>query len=211
MNKDSIVYTVIFTFIATFIFVLILAFVNYLTRDIVQRNNEILEKRSILKAMGFEVSSDEMIIPTYNENISTIEPDDGGDFVYDTLYRRRVDGETVYAKKFYGSGLWGTIRGVLAVNDDVTQIHGIEFISHNETPGLGGRIDEPVFKKQFENESVPQRKISVTKGTGEYGDDDKTNSRVDAITGATRTSESIEVIVNKELPVMKDLLEAANE
>jgi len=64
----------------------------------------------------------------------------------------------------------------------------VDFTSHNETPGLGGRIDEAWFKEQFRN-----RKIVI--GTGLSYDTEQEN-QLDAITGATSTSRSILNILN---------------
>ena len=41
-----------------------------------------------------------------------------------------------------GSGLWGPIRGIVAVLPDMKTIKGITIIYQEETPGLGGRIGE---------------------------------------------------------------------
>ena len=72
----------------------------------------------------------------------------------------------------------------------------------NETPGLGGRINEPWFKNQFEGEEIPADGIEVRALEGE-GDPDATNGVVDSITGATRTSESIESIVNNQIEQLR--------
>ena len=131
-------------------------------------------------------------------NVETFERDGT------TLYRTSVDGKTVIAKEFSGSGLWGAINGVLAVTSDVERTVGIEIISHNETPGLGGRIDEPWFKKQLRNEKIEDGTIRV--GGGGDGDTDSDNAEIDAITGASRTSDAMQVILDNELSSFASIL-----
>ena len=109
----------------------------------------------------------------------------------------------VYATDFAGPGLWGTIEGVIAVSSDLKTLVGIEIVSDNETPGLGARINEPWFKNQFRGESISSGTIAVTQTPGD-GDLDKSNSIIDGVTGATRTSDSIEAIVNRVMERLAD-------
>ncbi|HBT51138.1 FMN-binding protein [Petrotoga olearia] len=199
MKREGRVYTIIFTFIISFVFVFVLAVANELTKDTVERNQELFQIKAILSAMGISYQSDEEAFQKYNSMVST-ESIDGSQ-----LYTAEVNGQNVYATIFTGGGLWGTITGVLAVNEDVSRIVGIDFISQNETPGLGGRIEEDWFKKQFSGLKIIDSQIRVVTGQG-TGDNDYENGQVDAITGATRTSESIERIVNETISNLKDIL-----
>ncbi|MFN2351869.1 MAG: FMN-binding protein, partial [Kiritimatiellia bacterium] len=98
----------------------------------------------------------------------------------------------------------GTINGILAVDADVSRTMGLEIISHNETPGLGGRIDEPWFKQQLRGEQIMDGSVEVA-GAGD-GDSDYDNGKIDAITGATRTSDSMQVILDRELSAIAGAL-----
>ncbi|HPG41376.1 MAG TPA: Na(+)-translocating NADH-quinone reductase subunit C [bacterium] len=98
----------------------------------------------------------------------------------------------------YGYGLWSTMYGFLALNRDLTTIGGITFYEHGETPGLGGEIDNPLWKalwqgkKAFdENNTV---KITVIKGkvdTLEPG----AEYQVDGLSGATLTTRGVDYLV----------------
>ncbi|PIE04937.1 MAG: hypothetical protein CSA76_01630 [Spirochaetales bacterium] len=79
---------------------------------------------------------------------------------------------------------------------------GLDIISHSETPGLGGRIEEDWFKQQFRNEKIGTNGITVRKGEG-GSDKDPDNSRVDGVTGASLTSASMEKIINDEIEVFR--------
>jgi len=103
-----------------------------------------------------------------------------------------ADGGTKgYAIPFSGAGLWGTIRGYLAVSADLKTVLGLTFVEQNETPGLGGRIDEPQFKEQF-------RGLPIAQGDAiRYGQNQ--GVQLDAVTGATQTSSAILRILNSAL------------
>ncbi len=197
MNKENTFYTITFTFIISFLFVLLLAFTNEATREQVQRNREIARQKAILNAMNISYESEEEVSEKY-ESVTKVT---AGDV---SLYRTDMGGRIVYAKEFQGSGLWGQIYGVLGIQAGGERLAGLDIISHNETPGLGGRIDEAWFKEQFNGEEIVNGGIEL--GSGD-GDEDPDNGRVDAITGATRTSQSIKTIVNREIETLRAALE----
>ena len=45
-----------------------------------------------------------------------------------------------------GYGLWGTLYGYISLDADLNTVKGIEYYDHKETPGLGGEVDNPVWK-----------------------------------------------------------------
>lgn len=197
MNKQGLVYTVVFTFFVSFVFVLLLAFANEGTEARVALNQQISRQRAILNALGIEYSGPQDVLAQFER----VEEVSRGGL---ELYRAEVDNQTVYAKEFSGSGLWGTINGVLAVDAAFERTVGMEIISHNETPGLGGRIDEPWFKQQLRDERIIDGSITV--GDGGDGDYDSDNGEIDAVTGASRTSDSMQVILDTELATLADAL-----
>ena len=89
-----------------------------------------------------------------------------------------------------GQGLWGLMRGFLALQGDGNTIVGLSFYSHAETPGLGGKVDKPEWKAQWEGKKVyadnpMQPEIELVKG----GADNK--YEVDALSGASLTSRGV--------------------
>lgn len=88
-----------------------------------------------------------------------------------------------------GLGYASVIKGYVALAGDARTILGVEFYEHGETPGLGARIDDPAWKAQwagkqaFDDAGTPI--IEVVKGEA------RTDTQVDAITGATRTSDAV--------------------
>jgi len=196
MNKDGFIYTVVFTFIGAFVFVFGLSLANGVTRPLVEANQKIDFYTALLTAAGIETDGD--VEEAFEEKFPGVNEEET------ELFQTTVDGETVLIRRFSGSGLWGTITGVLAVNEEIDRIQGLDIISHNETPGLGGRIEEQWFIDQFRNESIASGSITVKKGTGEGGDQNSENQQVDGITGASLTSKSMETIVNNTIELIKD-------
>ena len=80
---------------------------------------------------------------------------------------------------FYGQGLWSTMYGYLAVDADGSTIKGVKYYSQGETAGLGAEVTNPAYTGKW----IAKK---VTKGA------DKTSPyQVDAISGATLTSDGV--------------------
>jgi Na+-transporting NADH:ubiquinone oxidoreductase subunit C len=96
---------------------------------------------------------------------------------------------------FKGQGVWGQIEGFLALEPDLVTVAGVTFHKQEETPGLGGEIASDWFREQFRGKSIRggpgggrgSPGIRIVKGGGASGP-----SEVDAITGATMTSQKVE-------------------
>jgi Na+-transporting NADH:ubiquinone oxidoreductase subunit C len=91
----------------------------------------------------------------------------------------------------YGKGLWGTLYGYLALKSDLETIQGITFYSHKETPGLGGEVDNPLWKAQWDGRKLFDENGKpaslVFKGTAPSDDP----YAVDGLSGATITSRGV--------------------
>lgn len=194
MKKDNIIYTVFITAISAFLFVLLLSLANNSTSAKVAENQRILEAKAYLTAAGVTVTDDMDVEEQFQSVFPTFDSDK-------PIQETTLNGESLIVAPFHGSGLWGTITGVLGMNADFSRIVGMEILSHSETPGLGGRIDEAWFKDQFKGEYAVDG-IVIRHGMGN-GDTDKENGEVDGITGASRTSDSLQVIINKQIDFMK--------
>lgn len=202
MKVDGTVYTLIFSFVIGFVFVFVLAFVNAGTADQISLNQELAQKRAVLNAFGIEYASPEEVISTFDKQVEIFQEE------AEEFYRTTVDGKPAIAHRFLRNALWGDVMGVLAVNQDVTRTLGLEIIEHNETPGLGGRIDEPWFKEQFRNEKIENGTITVDIRSAGSGDTDPDNATVDAVSGATLTSRYMQDIITAEIELIRTTLEA---
>jgi Na+-transporting NADH:ubiquinone oxidoreductase subunit C len=92
-----------------------------------------------------------------------------------------------------GIGLYGTLYGFLALDRDTTTIRGLAFYENRETPGLGGEVDNPKWRalwpgrKAFDETWQPR--IQLVKGV--VGPPEKAPHQVDALSGATITSNGV--------------------
>lgn len=84
----------------------------------------------------------------------------------------------------------GTLTLSVGIAADGT-VKGVEMLDISETAGLGMKADEAEFKDQFKDKQV--EKFSYTK-SGEAGDD-----KIDAISGATITTNAVTNAVNSAL------------
>lgn len=97
-----------------------------------------------------------------------------------------------------GEGYGGDIIFTMGVRNDGT-LNGIEILTINETAGLGMKADEDAFKSQFKDKNV--EKFSYIKG-GAQSDD-----QIDALSGATITTNAMTNGVNAGLAFFKSLSE----
>lgn len=200
MNKQSKIYTLFFIFIVSFIFVFILSLANEFTKERIEINNQLFEIKAVLYAFNIEYTSNN---DAYNKFEDLIEVKIINN---EKIFITEKNGEDYFGILFTGNALWGPVLGIVTINNDYSRIYGMDIISHNETPGLGGRIEEEWFKQQFQNLKLDNRMIRVIV-TPREGDDDKDNSKVDSVTGATNTSLSIETIINNNIKKLIELLE----
>lgn len=98
-----------------------------------------------------------------------------------------------------GMGLWGTMFGYLAIEGDLVTAEGIAFYRHQETPGLGGEIENPRWRAQWEGlrlfDDDGRPAVEVVKSRAPEGSDARRH-QVDMLAGATLTSRGVENLVN---------------
>lgn len=99
----------------------------------------------------------------------------------------------------YGYGLWSTMYGYLALEGDLRTVQGLRFYQHAETPGLGGEIDNPRWRAQWEGKVLFDDKwrvrVQLTKGSIDSSTPEARH-QVDALAGATITSRGVENLLN---------------
>ncbi|WP_273427631.1 Na(+)-translocating NADH-quinone reductase subunit C [Marinobacter sp.] len=117
------------------------------------------------------------------------------------VYTMSENGEvTRVVLPIHGYGLWSTLYGFISLEGDLNTVEGLGFYAHAETPGLGGEVDNPRWKKQWVGKEVydgerADRKIRLVKGGVSANAADKEH-KVDALSGATLTSRGVEQLVN---------------
>ena len=200
------VLSVVYMFLITLFFASLVSAVKLLSEGKIEFNQAIKLQRIILKVLTIPVeegTSDESLLQLFKERVKSIEV--GQKTIY---VGYEEDGRTIrgYALPVGGPGFWGPIQGMVGIDPQASKILGSAFTQHSETPGLGGRITERWFTDQFEGLPLHpiegNRNIFYLKpeGTG------KAANELDAITGATNTSSSVQAFLNRDLDYfLKDL------
>ena len=118
---------------------------------------------------------------------------------YSSVYFVKENGITTQVVlPVYGKGLWSTMFGFLSLAPDLKTVKGFQFFEHGETPGLGGEVDNPDWKKIWPGKNVYDdqfnTKIDVVKG--KVTDNPNKDFQVDGLSGATLTSNGVENLLH---------------
>lgn len=188
--RETKIYPVFFMILITVIFVGLLATFYELTIENVHKYRQNQLKKMIVGSFNLP---EDNFLESYSNYIS--EHKRNG-FVY---YEAIKDGQNLgFCLPITGSGLWGSISGLISVDADFKKIINLEIIDQNETPGLGGRITEEWFKNQFSNLPIIENgAIANYKLIPE--NDKRNNNQVNQITGATSSSKAVVKMVEKNL------------
>ena len=185
MNKR--ISLVLFTIAVTVVFIAPISFAYLLTKPIVALNEEVFLKRAVLSAAGAELPATNADVKTlFDGRVEPLPARAGTEPVY--LVKDTAGATAGWVITRTGPGLWGDITAVVGFAADREQLTGIDFLKQSETPGLGARISEPWFRKQFKGKRGP----FTTVGEGEPSKENE----FDAVTGATITSGAVKAIVN---------------
>ena len=100
----------------------------------------------------------------------------------------------------YGKGLWETMYGFIALDKDLNTVKGFTFYQHGETPGLGGEVDNPLWKALWKDKEVYGDNGSVEIGVVKKGTYDASNPedklhKIDGLAGSTLTSRAVDRLV----------------
>lgn len=192
MNKTQ--QTLVFVLLLGLFASVLLLGMNLITAQRIEQNEAALLQAAILN--GFDVEySFATINETFETEVDVLE--------YDglTFYYAPASGRVSF--HFEGGGVWGPILGIVTLESDWTTIAEITILEHEETPGLGGVLAEREYLNTFVGK---QMEIDVVKGATSLN-----NSQVDAITGATRTSDAFETLLNTDYVEHKAVWEANQE
>ena len=119
---------------------------------------------------------------------------------YGVVYLKRDEAGAVETAviPIRGYGLWGTLYGFLALEGDFETVAGIGFYQHQETPGLGGEVENPNWKATWQGKELyedGEPAIELTKSLAP-ADSPAREHQIDMLSGATMTSRGVENLVN---------------
>ena len=223
-NTNSNVYTIVYASVMVIIAAFLLAFVASVLKSPQEANIANDKRGQILSSLNIRNVND--VTDEYNNVIlhdlildanGQVIKEDGGFQVESKditaknpadkklpLYVAKVNNDTIYVVPLYGRGLWGGISGYLALKKDFDTVFGSYFTHESETAGLGARIVEEEFqekfigKKAFSDSTFQKVALVLSKKI------ENPEHEVDAITGATLTSNGVsEMFQTSLLPYQK--------
>lgn len=216
-NKPA--YIILFAALISAVFTAGIMALHVATVDIVERNQRALREKAIVGI--FQLAdpgelSEKQITELYRERVLRVPLEGKAARAFYFAFAADAGPEAepfAYAIPLHGVGFWANIEGVLAVDRATNTILGVAFLSHSETPGLGGRITEAPFREQWIglDMSKPDSRekfiyIGGDKPTGPA--DPRSGHYIDAISGATGTSKAVERFANVSI---REYLDAARD
>ncbi len=183
---------------------------NQLTKTQVETLFEQIETKLVDLETGDYVEASPEEVKSFDPRKAARDKDEStaiGDTAYPIGLGRRETVSKVYLVKtadgqlsqvvlpVYGNGLWSTLYGFLALDKNLETVKGITFYEHGETPGLGGEVDNPAWKAEWEGLTIyndeGQPELGVSKGPAPLDD----NYLVDGLSGATITCRGVTNLV----------------
>jgi Na+-transporting NADH:ubiquinone oxidoreductase subunit C len=191
--KRGSLYTLVYAAVLGLVCALTLTAMDQFTAPRKAANARAEEVRNILGVLDISADSDaspDELLGIFDSKVT--EEERGGRTFYS--YDHPEKG-ILRAVSFAGPGLWGPVEGFLCFEEDMRTISAVSFYKHEETPGLGGEISSSAFTGQFEGLSAVGSDGRA--GIRVVGDGADASNEVDAISGATMTSDKVEDMLNR--------------
>ena len=195
MKTNSNSYTIIYSAVIVVIVAFLLAFVYQALKPRQDANVALDQKKQILNSLNIRDLGNEETEATYKKVVKSEQKVNEG-----TIYTCDIDGQTKYVFTVKGMGLWGGINGFISVNDDKNTVYGAYFNHEGETAGLGAEIkDKADWQKKFQGKKLFKEGDTQNIALSVKKKVENTSNEVDAVTGATLTSNGVaEMLSNKE-------------
>ena len=182
--------------VSSFFFGLLIAVASARWSPFIERNER--EKRSRLMeqliddANSFEVALEAVEIPARKGKPAKTD-----------IYKAVDEGGSTLGFAFIavGSGFADKIKLVIAVDGRCEKFFGFKVLASNETPGFGDKIKKDYLGNQFKG--APAGKLVLVK----TGDDERIDSEIVAISGATVSSEAVVEIFNAYIEKIREHLQ----
>ena len=202
--KDN-AYTVFYSLVLGVVCAALLTAASIVAEPYKKANARAAEERNILGVL--EVPFDQnasaaQLSKTFEKNVRAVER--GGQKIYEYVGDDPSRPQAV-AVPFAGPGLWGPVKGFLALESDMKTVRSVSFYEQEETPGLGGEIGSAWFQGQFKGKVITdpsgQPGLHVVRGKA------AASNEVDGITGATMTCDKVNAMLDK---LVKKIIEEQN-
>ena len=216
-------YTLIFTSITTIILGFLLSFVSTSLKDTHQINEDIDIMKNILYSLEFSEKDEpwtgeevkrlfdssiiQKVVNVDGEVIADLVPSEIPSDKMETQFplyikvvNNSIDG---YAIPISGKGLWSTLYGYFALENDGSTVKGIRFYKHKETPGLGGEVEKDWFTNNYVGKKIIDKNGGLVSIQSIKGQVDSLSPdayhQVDGISGATMTTKGLNEFLMNDL------------
>lgn len=215
LNTNSNAYIIAYSCVMVVIVAFLLAFISSSLKPTQDVNVALDKKKQILAALNIRDLSNDASAKKYQEVVTAdaiVDVDgnvveagaQGGEnagFKLNSadykagklaLYICNVDGKKISVVPVYGMGLWGPIWGYIAVAEDGNTIYGAYFNHEGETAGLGAEIkDSKAWQDKFIGKTIYDASGAPVLKVLKSSEVKNPQSEVDAVTGATLTSNGV--------------------
>ena len=203
---DTIYYPVLFMIAVTIVFVGVLAVLYRSYESKIEANKQNEYQLQIVNLLGGSISK------ATGTPEATLVADPTATYkkyvVEEPGYARKCFAAVVDGKKLAlcfdigGQGLWGSMRALLALSPDLTEIYDFAVYDQMETPGLGARITEDVFRTQFRGKKVIADGKAVVFTVIPERQMGGSETQIRQITGATITTNSVIRMIKDEITIL---------
>jgi len=202
-------HTIIYAATLGLVCAVLLTGVAELTRPYAESNRAAERIRNVFGVLGVEyneAAASQELVDLYGQYVEskTIREETLGGLPLYVYAPPDVDASKhSRAVEFAGQGLWGPIKGFLALDAELTTIKGITFHEQTETPGLGAEIAGEAFRSQFVGKRIAD--AAGAPGIRIVRDGADADNEVDAITSATMTCDKVQAMLNDVIArIMKE-------
>ena len=198
LNTNSNAYIIIYSTILVIVVAFLLAFVSSSLKDKQEANVKLDKEKQVLNSLNLRDKDDSEAHALYEK---IVKYDEAQNLFVCTL----ENGDTKYVFPLKGMGLWGGISGYIALDADKNTVFGAYFNHESETAGLGAEIkDSQAWQEKFIGKKVFDADGSIALSVVKKID--KAEHQVDAITGATLTSNGVSDMLQSGLAAYRDFL-----
>ena len=216
MNRQSNIYTIIYSTVLVIVVGVVLSVVYQALRPKQIENIENDTKRQILAAARIVPQKGETVANLFDKYITSsyivndkgekidanqnafnvnvaLESKKAADVRLLPVFECTTDNGLKYIIPVYGAGLWGPIWGYVAFDNNGDTIYGAYVAHQGETPGLGAEIEKPAFSDQFEGKNIFASDGAFTSvAVSKVGKEPQGQAWVHAVSGGTITSQGVQ-------------------
>ena len=207
LNTNNNAYIIIYSVVLVLIVAFCLAFVYTSLKERQAANVALDIKKQVLASLDIRDFADdadaEAKYAAIVQKTATVAAE-----TKSVIYYCQLDGQQKYILYVKGMGLWGPIWGYIALNADKKTVYGAYFNHDSETAGLGAEIkDSKAWQDLFKGKTAVENGnvvLTVKKSTDIKPEE--RNSAVDGVTGATLTSNGVDLMLKDGLSKYADFL-----